>query len=362
MSAQRWMRRLALVLLVLPAMAWAEPYLAVRYGMQCAACHVNTTGGGLRNAVGNAFAKGTIAANALPQALSGWSGSLLDERLRLGGDLRSATTRTEVAGQPTQRISGTEQARLYADVQLIKDRLGVYLDQQVSPGKSLRQEAYVRLSTPGMGWYAKAGQFYLPFGWRLQDNLTFVRQLSGVSMTVPDKGLELGMERGDWSAQLAYTNGPGRRRSEEGHQITGQLVWLQPWGRLGLATTQVKSVAGNRDAWGLFAGTNTGPIAWLAEIDMVADSGFSEGRRRQIASLLEANWLMAQGHNLKLGSEFLDPDRRIGNDHKVRYSLIYEYTPIAFAQLRTGYRRFGGIPQNALDNRRQAFVELHAFF
>jgi hypothetical protein len=112
----------------------------------------------------------------------------------------------------------------------------------------------------------------------------------------------------------------------------------------------------------LFAGTTTGPVTWLGEIDLVSDSGYPEGTRRQFATLLEANWLMRQGHNLKLSSEYLDPDRRIGNDNKVRYSLVYEYTPIAFVQLRGGYRHFGGIPQNAVDNRRQSFAELHALF
>jgi hypothetical protein len=69
-----------------------------------------------------------------------------------------------------------------------------------------------------------------------------------------------------------------------------------------------------------------------------------------------------QGHNLKLTGEYLDPDRRVAHDNKVRYSLVYEYTPFAFAQLRAGYRKFGGIPQNAIDNRRQSFVELHGMF
>jgi hypothetical protein len=340
----------------------AEPYLAIRAGLKCAACHVNPTGGGLRNAVGNSFAQNVIPSNALPEALQGWNGSLLDDRLRLGGDLRTATTRTSVPGQPTRSVGGTEQTRLYADVQLVKDYLGVYLDQQLAPGKSERQEAYVRLSTPGLGWYAKAGQFYLPFGWRLQDSLAFVRQLSGVSMTVPDKGLELGHESDEWSIQLVRSNGPGNKGPVTGHQTTAQAVWLQPWGRVGAAAAQVKSSAGNRQAWGLFAGTTTGPVTWLAEIDLVSDAGYPEGKRRQVATLLEANWLVQTGHNLKLTSELLDPDRRVANDNKVRYSLVYEYTPIAFVQLRAGSRKFGGIPQNAVDNRRQTFVELHAMF
>ena len=103
-------------------------------------------------------------------------------------------------------------------------------------------------------------------------------------------------------------------------------------------------------------------MTWLAEVDLVSDEGYPEGSRRQIATLLEANWLVRQGHNLKLTSEFLDPDVDISNDYKVRYSLVYEYTPIAFIQLRAGYRSYGGIPQNNFDNRRLTFVELHGLF
>jgi hypothetical protein len=103
-------------------------------------------------------------------------------------------------------------------------------------------------------------------------------------------------------------------------------------------------------------------VAWLGELDLVSDDGYLEGRRRQLATLLEANWLVRQGHNLKLTSEFFDPDLRVSNDHKVRYSLVYEYTPIGFVQLRAGYRRYGGIPQIDFDNRQQTFVELHGYF
>lgn len=361
MKAARLLLGLALACLFSVA-AHAEPYLAIRAGLKCVTCHVNPTGGGLRNAVGNAFAQNVIPASPLPEMLQGWNGSLLDDRLRVGGDLRTATTHTAVPGRQATTVGGNEQTRLYADVQLVKNYLGAYIDEQVAPGKPVRQEAYVRLSTPGLGWYAKAGQFYLPFGWRLQDNLAFERQLSGISMTVPDKGLELGHEGDEVSAQIVYSNGPGNKGITKGHQLTGQLMWLQAWGRVGAALASVSSTAGNRETWGLFAGTTTGPVAWLGEVDFVSDAGYPEGRRRQLATLLEANWLVRQGHNLKLTSEYLDPDRRVPNDNKVRYSLVYEYAPLAFVQLRAGYRRFGGIPQNAFDNRRQSFVELHGLF
>jgi hypothetical protein len=70
---------------------------------------------------------------------------------------------------------------------------------------------------------------------------------------------------------------------------------------------------------------------------------------------------VAQGHNLKLTAERFDPDRRVREDHKVRRSLVYEFTPLPAIQLRMGVRQYRGIPQSPPDNRRSGFVEVHGF-
>lgn len=353
---------LALLLLMgLPKSSRAEPYLAMQTGLKCVACHVNPTGGALRNATGLAFAKGAIPANQLPEMMSNWNGGI-GEYLRIGGDLRTSLQRSQVPDQPTQKAAGLDQLRVYGDVQLIPDRLGVYVDDTLAPGNAQVQEAYVRASLPGMAWYAKAGQFYLPFGWRLQDNTAFVRTTSGISMTTPDKGVELGMEQGDWSVQVDLTNGVGNAGTGQGHQLTTQAIWVQPWGRVGAAATSISSPVGNRQVAGLFGGLRTGPLVWLAEADLVSDASFPEGRRRMLASLLEVDWLVRTGHNLKLTGETYDPDRRVAHDNQARYSLVYEYTPMPFLQVRAGYRHYLGIPQNNLQNRQLEFLELHGYF
>ncbi len=349
-----------LVLLALPTASRAEPYIALETGLKCVACHVNPTGGALRNSAGLAIAKSVIAANQVPEMASNWNGGIGDY-LRIGGDLRTSLQRNVVPDQPTTNAAGLDQFRVYGDVQLIPDRLGVYVDDTLAPGNAAVQEAYLRTSLPGMAWYAKAGQFYLPFGWRLQDSTAFVRTASGISMTTPDKGVELGMEQGDWSVQFDLTDGVGNAGTGQGHQLTAQAVWVQSWGRLGAAATSTSSPGGDKQVAALFAGLRTGPLVWLAEADLVSDASFAP-RRKMLASLLEVDWLLRQGHNLKLTGETFDPDRSVANDNQARYSLVYEYTPIPFLQIRAGYRRYLGIPQNNLENRRLEFLELHGYF
>jgi hypothetical protein len=219
----------------------------------------------------------------------------------------------------------------------------------------------VRYTDPDLGWYAKAGRFYLPFGWRLQDNGALVRQVTGINMNSPDEGIEVGLERPDWSAQLDLTNGVANAGTGSGYQLTGQVAWVQPRGRLGVAGSFTQADAGDRSMVGLFAGLRTGPLAWLAEADLIRDQGFPEGTRSLLGALGEIDWNFSKGQNLKLTYEFLDPDRSVAEDEKTRWSVVYELTPFPFMQLRTGYRQYDSIPQNDLDNRSQFFLELHGF-
>ena len=316
--------------------AAAEPYLAVMEGKKCNVCHVNPTGGGLRNDYGIAYAKALLPAETLDGTLDAWSGRIGD-RVRVGGDLRADWTRNTAPNTPSAQSFSLEQFRVYGDLTLIPDRLGIYIDEQVAPNGSQNEEAYVRYGNTNDGFYLKGGQFYLPFGWRLQDQTAFVRVVTGINMTTPDKGIELGYEHAAWSAQFDVTNGASNDDTGSGYQITSQVVYTKAVWRVGIAASSTQSSLGDRRVGGLFAGLKTGPIAWLAEGDIVHDDSFPGGRTLA-AGLLEGNWRLLKGHNLKVTAEYSDPDRSIRENQQTRYSVVYEYTPIPFLQLRAGYR------------------------
>jgi hypothetical protein len=290
-----------------------------------------------------------------------WNGKI-GEMIRLGGDLRADWSHTRVPNQSSGHEFELRQARVYGNVALLPDKLALYLDQLVAPGNGESQEAYLRYGNPSAGWYLKGGKFYLPFGWRLQDSTAFVRQTTGISMTTPDTGVELGYEAEGISAQLAITQGVGNVQENSGHQSTAQVMWMRSRWRFGAAAGFTDSELGDRRMGGLFAGLHTGPVAWLAEADLIRDEGFPLGSRSLVAGLAEMNWALRAGHNLKLTGEFFDGDRDVDEDEQNRWSVVYELTPIPFVQVRVGHRRYDGIPQNDLQNRRLTFIELHGFF
>ena len=356
----RALRYLLLPLLLLTYEAHAEPYLAVQTGFKCGQCHVNPTGGGERTVFGNIFAQTQLAANHLDTGGDIWTGEI-NRFLSIGGDLRTQFSYTAEPHTSSTDSFEVEQGRVYASANVIPTRLYIYVDEQVAP-TSINREAYGVYWSKDHDWYVKAGQMYLPFGFRLQDQSALVQQITGINMTTPDQGVEFGLERGHWDAQFAVSNGTASGPVvSHSKQYSAQLIYVENFWRVGLAANNNSQTAGNKNAGGLFGGLRTGSISWLGQVDITDDKSLPAKSGRQLATLLEANWRIAQGHNLKLTHEYLDPNRSVPNDGQTRYSIVYEMTPIQYVQIRTGFRYSDGIPQSPIEHLKIGFIELHVF-
>lgn len=352
----------ALVFLVGGSATMAEPYFAVQTGLKCMSCHVNPTGGGMRNEFGSAWGQNVLPAQYVDVGTDRWTGKV-SKYLGLGANVRATASYTDIPHQPAQSQFDLDEARLYVELAAIPDKLSVYFDQHIAPGGSTNLEAYGRYWWGNRTWYVQAGQMYLPYGLRLEDDSAFIREEPGINFATPDKGVQLGLETAQWSAQLAITNGTASGPEEDqGKQYSLRAEYVRSVWRAGVSANFNDTESGDRKMANVFAGLRTGPVAWLGEADYIVDKGFAEGQRKQWVGLIEANWLMRQGHNLKLTAEYFEPDSDVDEDERARYSAVYEYTPVQFLQLRLGARLYDGIPQNNLDNRALAFAQVNAYF
>jgi len=338
----------------------AEPYFAVREGMDCSSCHVNPTGGGLRNAFGNVYSQNQLPAMPL-SAVSGepdttWTGEVF-ERFNVGGNARYSARQFDVDDQDDNTNLAVDRASLYLNAQ-VTEAVSLYIDQQVAPGGSLNREAWAKVQIGN--WYAKAGQLFLPFGWRLEDDSAFVRQVTGVNFNTPDNGVELGYLNNGWSAQLSVTNGTaGAAEVDDGKQASLRLAHFQRNWQVGVSANHNNTDTGERTMAGVFVGVNTGPVTWLAEWDRIDDDFVSISGEQDLA-LVEANYLVAQGHNLKFTAEArqFDDDREDRN----RYSFVWEYFPLPYTQFRVGARQLDSDDDTPALNAEEAFAQLHVFF
>ena len=236
-----------------------------------------------------------------------------------------------------------------------------YIDQQIAPSSSINREAYISLK--GEKFRFTAGQFYLPYGLRLQDDSAYVRRATGINFTNPDRGIQLGYESGRWSNALSVTNGSGGgAETDNGKQASLMSSYVTQRWRIGASANHNDSDAGDRSMANIFGGIRTGPISWLFEVDAIRDELPGGIDQDGLAGIFEANWRFRRGHNLKISYEYFDPETDIDDDHETRWSVLYELTPFAFLQARFGARSSDGPSNVAGANKELIFAELHGFF
>ena len=342
----------------------AEPYIAVRTGLKCMECHTNMTGGGMRTPYANQIAQTDISRNFIQTSdeITYWTGEI-NKWLSVGGDLRTDFQYVDVPNESSVSEFDVEEGLVYLAVNLIPDRLIFYVDEQVAPGGAENREIFALFKALGGKFYAKAGQFFLPYGWRLEDDTTFIRQVPGINFATPDKGIEVGLETGPWSAQLAITNGTaGGPDDDTGNQYSLLGTYVKDRWRVGASFNFNDADIGDRQMQNVFFGLRTGPISWLAQVDYIRDDSLAGPERKQWVGLIEGNWWFTKGNNLKLTYEFFDPDDDVSEDEQTRWSGVWNFFPFQFTETRLGIRLYDGIPQDNKQNRDEFFAELHLYF
>jgi len=337
----------------------AEPYLAVRTGFKCMACHVNPSGGGKRTALGRSYGQSVLPAEPAAEPL----GEIISRYLDIGADFRISAIAAQSPATDDEFAFNTDRANIYLQTKLIPDRLTLYLDQQFAPASDSREAWLLLQYQQGSLWF-KAGRLFLPYGLRLEDDTAFIRAIPGINFSTPDNGIEAGLEQGAWSAQLAVTNGTASgAETNTDKQLSVRVEYIKPRWRLGGSANTNSGGGGiRRDMLNVFGGVNLFGSEWLFEIDRINDEISSTGDIEQIVTLFEVNRQVAQGHNVKLTLEYLDPDTDVSENQRNRSSLVWEYTPMALLQLRAGVRIAEGIPQNNAQNTDNLFVQLHAWY
>lgn len=351
--------------LVMPT-AQAEPYIAVRTGQPCAACHVNPSGGGLRSSFGVYY--GTRELPAQPGAQDMLGGGQITDSLRLGSDLRFNLSRTDFDnGESVSDDQGfdTHSGQLYVALQPKNSRFTLYLDQKLLPGGSQNREAFI-MARLGESHTVKAGNLILPYGLRLEDDSAFVRQASGINFNNSDQGMELGLNYDQWRFDVALSNGSfSQRNDDRNFQYLFRGEYLDDNWRAGASYILNNAEAGRREMGSLFGGLNFKDYILLFEVGRIEDDSVTNlpgVSQTQQVSLVELNKEVIRGYNLKLTTEWLDPDTAIDENERTRHSALLEFTPYAGIQIRGGFRVGEDIPQREVGNFVRAFVQLHWYY
>ncbi|MFQ5665722.1 MAG: hypothetical protein ACE5I7_04750 [Candidatus Binatia bacterium] len=379
------------VLAATPALA--EPYIAVREGLRCSACHTNMNGGGKRTDLVNTHARDLLHYPSLLGKFSNPPAFLTGEInrfLAFGADLRTSETATFQELGKNGRVSNDKvfrdrlekndldvtEAVVYGEVRLIPEYLTFYIDQRFQPQTDNREAfGLLRGILPWNG-YIKAGRMFLPYGLQLQDDGAFIRGgtngsvNTGFSFNQQQSGVEIGLEPGPLTLVAAVTNGPSGDRDVQVTATAYTMFTELPVVRnllLGGSFSRVGPPGSETVLFGFFAGSNIERLTFLGEVDFRQDrTPVTNGRNvGRFIAYGEGDYLFFDWLNFKVAVDFSDDDgslSSLADDSENRVSFGFEPFLNRFLQPRLFYRISNGVRSNPTHNQNVLMAEMHLFF
>jgi hypothetical protein len=331
------------------------PRFSAYSGEKCNLCHVNPTGGSMRNLYGTKYAEDNLQMEVFKKLAKDTKFSpRVNDFITLGGDVRIAHIDNKVPDQPNFNSFLTMQGDIYVNAQVNKI-LNVFISSGIEiPNFPTKYEAYGMVSGLPAGLYFKAGRFSPDYGIKIVEHRAYQRQDLLNTPYSPDAGLELGIQPGIFSLNMGLFNGLNTNFFDTDQNkmfVTkgdatlnfddfrynfnfGASFYNNPY----RAFVTGGSVDAKRQAWGGFTKIGLDErIAILGEIDFEENTidGFL---KRKLFGYGELNVRIIKGVELRGQYEYFDPDRDTDDDTMNRYSFGFAAFPFAGMEAEAMYR------------------------
>jgi hypothetical protein len=364
-----------------PDSALALPRFALRNDLSCSGCHINPTGGGLRNSYGiGSFTRRLLARPSARTETVRYDGQM-GHSMRLGADLRfrylmeQSVTTVDDTTTVDETLTGFNAmaASIYASIQPVRD-LTFYLRYDPETDGT---EVYGILQNLWGPLYIKAGAFAPEFGLRIDDHTAYVRggsrgssRSDGDSLTkgfrftqdFRDTGVEIGYERSWYRLLAAITNGNGGMDPIGEDKATILRGEIRPsiLGTHILAGYSSYSQTDEKTS-GFFGGIARGRLAVLVEFDsgdQFNDAAIDTATTEVGAWMLEGTFEVFHGVHLYLRLDNWDPDKSVPGETFTRTVLGLELHPFPYLEIRPQYRMNGEPGTEALPEVRNNKIEV----
>lgn len=349
---------------------YSLPRFALSMGGQCADCHVNPTGGELRNKGGFHFERNVLPMFSAHKAFN--VDDKIGENIFYGLDFRMQYLYAQkVKKTDFQRMSGA----IYTDVR-VDDKIDIYGSYDL-----INQfwEVYgIGYFLPN-GGYIKVGTYSPNYGVRIDDHTAYTRGGDLHYITNEVMGLiyqpgytETGIELGEYfSSDLFITasvgnphygysptdpaifrNDPSYTASLQFTPVIAKKIPLL----IGGSYTTFKGTIGplfpkdypKVNMFGGFLGIGYGNFTIIGEYDIAKN--LTANNVDANALMVKADYLIVKGLDAAVRYDRFDPNTNVSNDELSRWILGFEFFPYDFIELRPQFRiqmEHPNIPDNS---------------
>jgi hypothetical protein len=350
--------------------------------LACGVCHVNPSGGMLRNDSGFIYGTKILPWNSeMPDDVKAGLDAIKSNRfLTFGGDFRFLFFMRE--GNRTNPIFFPMQTDIYANANVGKHIAFLAQFGMERGGNSAVREAIGMLKDLPYNSYFKVGKFVPPYGHRLEDHTAFIRDKIGLNHSKPEayvSGYEIGAEPVLMYARFSQFNSDITPQSgsvlKAPTGISGEAGWRGLWLHLGgsyLTIYDFETSAAaitDRRAYGVFGALRLKWFPYLERLTYLFEYDFRRDSIRGNISNSDANarityneldYRVGNGVNIKLRYESYEPDKGASdNIERKRYVMGVDMYPYPFTELNIQYRLNREEPES--DNN-EVFLLTHIWF
>lgn len=334
-------KSLLITAVLLFSFLWSESFALPRFSakveQKCNLCHINPTGGGMRNAFGSQyFAQTELAVHKVSLDSITRFNPMLSENISVGMDMRTLYTYDRTAKQSSFfQMEGN----LYLDAQL-GDRLSLTISKGLYTGFDIFGMAYV---LPLQG-YVKVGKFQPSYGWRFSDHTSFVREGTLWPPNLTDTGMEIGLYPYGISANIGFFNGSaGQFDDDNGKALSARFEFRRHVSIFGFGMGG-SYWRNDRDNGAI---NMYGPLFYLNSLDArliyLGELDWLENRFTNITTFATTHnigYMISQGIWLEAQYDFRDPDIDIKGGAISRYSFGVDYFPTGFLEIEPSLKYF----------------------
>jgi hypothetical protein len=319
------------------------PRFAAYTGDKCIDCHVDPTGGTMRNSGGIAYAKNNLSMD-LFKKLAGktqFSPKITNE-ISIGGDVRVAQVDNQVEGRTNFNSFLGMQGDLYVNAELNRI-LNVFVTSGIDiPGIETEYEVYGMISNLPANAYFKVGVYKPNYGIKIVEHRAYQRSVLWRAPYNSNTGFEIGISPDWFSMNAGLYNPMGQdflqvNTGYDPHKMFvgntdfnftfnqnkfnlnfGGSFFNNPHNVFD-STGSMKITAVNQGFGGYTRIGVIKRIALLGEIDFQQfTSDFP--MRRSLFGFAELNVILIKGFELRSQYEYYDKNRDITGDHIQRIS------------------------------------------
>jgi hypothetical protein len=339
------------VVVLFSGINYSLPRFALRMGGQCADCHVNPTGGELRNDGGWKFGRSVLPMVSAHKKLK--MSNILGENIYFGVDYRTQYIYSQQLKRTDfQKMSG----QFYTDIN-VDEKVDVYGMYDI-----INQfwEAYGVAHFLPNNSYIKVGTYSPNYGIRVDDHTAYTRGGDLGFISNLNQGLiyqpgytETGIEIGAYFSNDLFLTAsvgnphPGLFSSDPAYtaslQYTPVIAHKIPL-LIGGSFTTFKGLLGplrfstfpKVKMYGGFWGFGIGDFTLLGEYDIAKD--YNVIGTSANALMVKGNYQIIKGLEAAVRYDRFDPNDNVNKDKAQRWIFGFEIYPYSFIEIRPQYR------------------------